>query len=32
MLFQRPWRMIAASDLLARAAEVAKPLRSECAA
>jgi hypothetical protein len=27
MLFQRPWRMIAASDLLARAAEVAKPQR-----
>ncbi|MBC5820584.1 MAG: hypothetical protein GIX01_01145 [Candidatus Eremiobacteraeota bacterium] len=32
MLFQRPWRMIAVSDLLARVADVAKPLRNECAA
>jgi hypothetical protein len=31
-LFQRPWRMIAASERPARAAAVANPARSECPA
>ncbi len=30
MPFQRSWRMIAASTLFGRAANVAKPLRSKC--